>query len=117
MKIKAMLRRVIEASFRAEHVVAIVGKAGVLRDLLPKLHELIKLIFKLFSLSQAPPGHQLPRLLPQWPIRLFEELAHCDERLLFTAELHSKRAAELLVLLPDLRLLGFQGHVFLAEQL
>ena len=62
-------------------------------------------------------GDEFPRLLPQRAVRLFEIAAHLHERLFLAAKIHRLRADEFLILLAQLGLLGFQRHVFRAEQL
>ena len=49
-------------------------------------------------------------------VRLFEVTAHLHERFFLAAKIHRERAAQFLVLLAKLGLLGFQRNVFGPEQ-
>ena len=78
--------------------------------------ELVENVLEIFRLLQAPFGHQFPGLLAQSAVRLLQIAAHLDERFFLAAKIHRERAAQFLVLLAELGLLGFERNVFRAEQ-
>ena len=112
MKLQTVFRRVIKAAHLTEHEIAIIIKARVFRDLQAKLNERVKNFLALFHILQAAFGNEFPRFLPQRTVRLFEVTAHLHQRFFFAPKIHRLRADEFLILLRELRLFGFQRHVF-----
>ena len=117
VKRHAVLRRVVEPAHFAEGIIAVVGEAGIPGDLLTEPGELVEALLELPSFLQPPVGNDLPRFLTQRAVGLFEIAAHLNERFLFSPELNGQGAGQLLKLLAQLGLLGFQRQVLLAEQL
>ena len=115
MELQAVLGRVVEAPELAESEVAVVGEPGVAGDLPSQFQQAVEDMLEFLRLLQTPVGHQLPALLPQRTVRLFQVAAHLHQRLLFTAELHGQRPAQLLILLVQPRFLRLQRHILLPE--
>ena len=109
--------RVIKTSAQLEGVVAVIGEAGIARDLPAQLHQLIEDVLELLALLQTTFGHQLPGLLSQGAVGFFEEAAHLREGFLLAAKLDGERAGKFLILLAQLGLFGFERDILLAEQL
>ena len=115
VEMAAILWCVIKAVSRAKGVLQVIAKPGVGGDFFPELEQLLEYFLELFGLLQTPVGHQFPGLLAQRTIRLLQIAGHLNERFLFPAKLHGKRAAEFLVLLSEFGLLGFKRDILRAE--
>ena len=116
VKLKTIFRRVIKPAFLPEGEIAVILKARIFRNLRAELDQLVENFLALVHVLQAALHHQLPRLLSQRAVWLFEITAHLHERFFFAAKIHRLRADQFLILLAQLRVLGFQRHVFRAEE-
>ena len=117
VKLRAILRRVIEPAEPAEGVIAVIFEPGVPGDLLAEFDEPVENFVEIVHLLQTPSGHQFPGFLAQRAVGFFQVAAHLDERLFLAAKVHRERAGQFLVLLTELGVLGFERHVFRPEQL
>ena len=109
------MRRVIEPAQAAEGVIAVIFEFRVVGDLLAEFDELIKNTSN-FSASckrrLATSPHASARRC-----RLLQIAAHLDQRLFLATKVHRERATQILALLAQPGIPGFERHVFRSEQL
>ena len=88
MKFSAIVRRIIESATRAKGVIEIIFKSGIGGDLLPQAQELVEDLFELAALLQPSFGNQLPGLLTNSAVGLFQKSCHLRQRSLLPLELN-----------------------------
>ena len=116
VKAQAILLGVIEPAPGAEGIIAVIGKPGVLCDLFAQMGQRVEHRVEFPGFLQPPAGHQFPGLPAKRPVRLFEVARHLHQSLFLAAKLHCERAGQFLVLLAQLRLPGFERHIFIAVE-
>ena len=83
-----VVRGVIKPQIQTKGVVAVVRKAGVLRNLFAQFGELIEGVLKFFGFLQTPVGDQLPRLPSQRAVGLLQIAGHLRKGFLFAAKIN-----------------------------
>src|SRR6185295_15660527 len=104
-EVEAVLRRVVEPPARLERVVAVVLEARVAPDPRPQLHHLVVEVLERLAVLEPAAGDELPDLLAAAAVVLLEVAGDLLERLLLAVVGDGHRAHDLLVLLPQLRVL------------
>ena len=107
---------VVEPFAIAERVVHEVGEPCFGGDLDAELFHLVENVIECFAILQPPVGGQLPRLLADGAVGLFQKRRHLRQGAFLAAKRDGHGANGLLILLLELGQLGFAGDVCLAKQ-
>ncbi len=114
---QTILGRIIEPGFGQVHEIAVVGKPGVLGDLIAELNLLIVDGIEFVFIREVFLGGSLPGFLPDGPVGHFEVFAHLRHGPFFAIEFHRQGTAQLLVMLTKFIVLRVKRDVLLAKEL